>query len=92
MTTITRDLLTRVLPHLTPKAAALVTDYLMTEVRPNLEDLNNADRESHNLMGIRYVLWRPAYHLLYINTTDTSAENWLRSELARVESDDHHNP
>jgi hypothetical protein len=91
MTTITRDLLTRVLPHLTPKAAALVTDYLMTEVRPNLDDLDDADTEAHDLMGKRYILWRPVYHLLFSNTTE-SAENWLLSELADVEQTENPNP
>lgn len=92
MTPITRDLLPRALPHLTPKAVALVTDFLMTEVLPTLEDLNDADRESHNLMGRQYSLWRPVYHLLFSNTAGTLAENWLRAELADAQRHDTQRP
>jgi hypothetical protein len=92
MTTITRDLLPRALPFLSPKAAALVTDFLMTEVRPNLDDLDDADTEAHDLMGRQYSLWRPVYHLLFSNTAGTSAENWLRAELAYVEQTENPNP
>jgi hypothetical protein len=44
----TRDLLTRILPFLSPAAAELVTTYLMTEEPPKNEHINHMHMKLYN--------------------------------------------
>jgi hypothetical protein len=97
MTPKDRDLLTRALPFLAPKAAALVTDFLMTEVFPSYPGIGDADvQQVERAHRESYVLWRQislwlyhkADHYLYKSSMFMRGLRELERNLSRHERPD----
>jgi hypothetical protein len=91
MTTITRDLLTRALPFLAPKAAALVTDFLMTEVFPPRGSIIEADQQQAQRTHEpaydepSYVIWRQISLWLFFDGDESLATSMLLRNLRELE-------
>ncbi len=76
MTPLTRDLLGRCLPYLTPKAVEIVTDYLMSGVCPSREAMISANLEVLLLKKDSFRLWEQIGGWLVRGAKDPFYTSW----------------